>query len=415
MTIFNFQVTPGGPPRFEPTIAVNLLSVNNMVATSVYFEGNIPLVGAYTSFDGGGTWNVQVLPLPDGFTGSEAPFVAYAFPSTFVIAVHAFPGAFSGTTVVYRSTDNGVTFSPPVTVAPGYGLYINNDEPAIEVDNATASPFIGNFYAAYNRQFNIEANARSVAFFQRSLDQGVTWEQPVLLSSPSDVVERPDITVSQTGSVFATWITTNPPSPTFFLRRSLDGGQTFEPSVVISPVDLVPIVLPVPGYGFRVLTFPNIAADITTLSTSGNLYAVWQDFRLGYSDIFFSKSTDQGQSWSPPVSITGAPANSQSFFPALDVDPLVGVVNVIYYSNRIDGFDLDVFTARSIDGGNTFTNQRVTAQSFNPNEGSPTPVPLIGDYIDIKSVPPYGYIGTWTDTVTGTQTIFAGFNTDPVA
>ncbi|ASA20181.1 hypothetical protein B9T62_04825 [Paenibacillus donghaensis] len=62
-------------------------------------------------------------------------------------------------------------------------------------------------------------------------------------------------------------------------------------------------------------------------------------------DIFISRYNDQGLTWSTADPITGAPEGSQNFFPAIDVNPLAGVVNVIYYTNRIDGFLLDVFTA----------------------------------------------------------------------
>ncbi|MVO98267.1 sialidase family protein [Paenibacillus lutrae] len=415
MPIFNFQVTPSGTPKFEPIIAVNLLSPNIMVATSVFIAGIAPMTGAYRSFDGGNTWDNTILPLPAGFAGAEAQYIAYGYPTSFFIAAHAFTqDGLNGTTVVYRSFDNGLNWEPPVVVAPGYGVYINNDEPVIEVDNSQASPFRDNIYVGYNHQINITVNPRSVFFFQRSLDSAASWSQPVLLSDPADVIERPDIAISLTGVIYGGWININGPNTRFLVRTSLDGGASFTAASLISNVVLVPTVLPVPGYGFRVLTFPNLSVDRTTLSTSGRIYAVWQDFRQGYSNIFIAISVDQGISWSTPQPITGAPAGSQNFFPAIDVDPLTGVVNVIYYTNRLDGFLLDVFTARSIDGGITFFNQRVTSQSFNPNEGSPTPVTLIGDYIDIKSITPSGYIGIWTDTRTGSQTIFVGFNTDPV-
>lgn len=164
------------------------------------------------------------------------------------------------------------------------------------------------------------------------------------------------------------------------------------------------------GYAFRVLTFANVSTDRSVGQFRGRVYAVWQDFRQGYSDILMSFSDSNGTNWSSPVSITGAPAGSQNFFPAIDVDPLLGVVNIIYYSNQVNGFLLDVFVARSINGGQTFTNTRITNTSFNPNGVSPTPVPLIGDYIDIMSVPPGGYIGIWADTNTGSLNITAGYS-----
>ncbi|MFD2700429.1 sialidase family protein [Paenibacillus shunpengii] len=409
MTNFNFQVTPVGNPKFEPSVAVNYLIPGIMVATAVDTTTGVPIIGVYRSLNGGFSWSNALLPLPPGFTGAEASAVAYAFPNTFVITAHAFPGASDGTAIIYISTDNGATFSAPRIVNQGYGTYINNDETNVICDTAQSSPYLGNIYVTYNHQFNVANAGNSTAFFSRSTDGGITWQTPVLLSSEADQVERPEVAVGLTGTVYGAWITTDP-TGRFVVRRSFDGGVTFEPPVLVSTISLVPTVLPVPGYGFRVLTFASISTDRSIGPNTEAVYAVWQDFRLGYSDIFMSKSTDLGGTWSAPVSITGAPAGSQNFFPSVDVDPLTGVVNIIYYSNQINGFNLDVYVARSINGGQTFTNTRITNVSFNPNGSSPTPVPLIGDYIDIISVPPGGYIGVWTDTSTGAQTIFAGYS-----
>lgn len=89
------------------------------------------------------------------------------------------------------------------------------------------------------------------------------------------------------------------------------------------------------------------------------------------------------------------------------MSPKTGLVVVVYYTNRVDGFNLDVFAAESSDGGNTFTNSRLTTTSFNPNVGGGESE-LIGDYIDVAIVPPNSYITVWTDTRTGSLTIFAG-------
>ncbi|MBB3110245.1 hypothetical protein FHS18_002312 [Paenibacillus phyllosphaerae] len=416
MPAFNFPVTAPGLPEFEPAIAVNLLNPAIMIAVAVDTNnpGNTPQTGVYRSVDGGANWTtIHILPLPAPFTSAEAPFVAYAFPNTFYVTAHAFDTTSDGTCIVYKSTNNGTDFDPPVIVNRGYGSYINNDETLVTVDNGQSSPYFGNVYVSYNHQFNVQNNGNSTAFVNRSNNGGTTWDQPDLLSSESTRVERPDVTVNLVGQVYGAWIT-NAPTTNFIVRRSDDGGTTYNQQVIVSPVVLVPTVLPVPNYAFRVLTFANIATDNSVGPFTNRVYAVWQDFQLGYSDIFMSISNDRGQSWSVPVSITNATPGSQNFFPAIDVDPLLGVVNVIYYSNQLNGFDLDVFVARSINGGATFTNSRVTTTSFSPNGSSPTPVPIIGDYIDIISVPPGGYIGIWTDLRNGSLQIYCGYNTDPV-
>ncbi|SDW69222.1 hypothetical protein SAMN05518855_1004163 [Paenibacillus sp. CF384] len=409
MTNFNFQVTPSGNPKFEPSVAVNLLIPGIMLSVAVDESSGPPLIGLYRSIDGGFSWVNSLLPLPVGFNGAEAPVVSYGFPNIFIVSAHVFPGEEFGTTVVYKSFDNGATFSAPQIVGPGFGSYINNDETNCYIDTSQTSPYIGNMYVTYNRQFNVDNGGNSVAFFNRSKDNGTTWEQPVLISSEADRVERPDISVDLVGAVDIAYVTTSP-STNFIVRQSFDGGATFANGVVVSNVIPVPSPLPVVGWNFRVLTFASISTDRSVGPNTGAAYAIWQDYRLGYSDVFMSKRTPDTNNWSNPVSITGAPAGSQNFFPVVDVDPLTGVVNVIYYSNQINGFDLDVYVARSINGGATFTNTRITNVSFNPNASSPTPVPLIGDYIDIVSVPPGGYIGVWMDTTPGTFCIFAGYS-----
>ncbi|WP_042203180.1 sialidase family protein [Paenibacillus camerounensis] len=409
MTNFNFAVTSGVFPKFEPSIAVNLLLPQVMIAVAVDNTSGVPLIGLYRSLDGGANWSNQSLPLPPGFTGAEAPVVAYGFPNTFVVTSHCFPGETDGTTVIYKSVDNGTSFGSPVIVNSGYGTYINNDETNVIIDVGQSSPYLGNIYVSYNHQFNVDNGGSSTAFFSRSQDGGITWNQPIVLSSIADQVERPDVAFDLTGNVYGAWITTNLPSR-FMVRLSRDGGSSFGNAVLVSLVTPVPTVLPVTGYAFRVLTFANVSTDRSSGQFSGRAYAVWQDFRQGYSDILMSFSDDTGTTWSDPLSITGAPAGSQNFFPAIDVDPLLGVVNIIYYSNQIDGFLLDVYVARSINGGQNFTNTRITNTSFSPNAGSPTPVTVIGDYIDIISVPPGGYIGVWTDTSTGAQNIVAGYS-----
>ncbi|KAF6580605.1 exo-alpha-sialidase, partial [Paenibacillus sp. EKM208P] len=50
---FNFQVTPSGLPKFEPSVAVNLLNPNIVVAVAVDFSSGPPLIGLYRSLDAG--------------------------------------------------------------------------------------------------------------------------------------------------------------------------------------------------------------------------------------------------------------------------------------------------------------------------------------------------------------------------
>lgn len=83
-----------------------------------------------------------------------------------------------------------------------------------------------------------------------------------------------------------------------FVRRSDDGGKTWnsEASTVIShPTQ--------PGIPFE--DKPYIVADTNPKSPdAGNLYVGWTQFTLTKSVMLFSRSTDDGNTWSAPIEIS---------------------------------------------------------------------------------------------------------------
>jgi len=86
-----------------------------------------------------------------------------------------------------------------------------------------------------------------------------------------------------------------------FVRRSLDGGRTWE--VAHTPL-VERAVLPDPPFQDK----GYILADNNASSPHvGNLYVGWTNYTLDKSEILFSRSTDDGKTWSPPMVISGAP------------------------------------------------------------------------------------------------------------
>lgn len=407
----NVNITLALPGNhIEPSIAVNTLLPNILCVVAVDSSTGTALTGFYRSTDSGQTWSNQILANPSGYMSAEAPTIDYTFPNTFIIAVHLFNGFNDGTIATYTSFDDGLTWQNPIIVQAGYGLYVHNDEPYLAVDRSPSSPYKGIAYVGYTPIYDLASNA--AIFFQRSLTQGITWLPPQRLSSPKGRLDRAAIVVGLAGEVYAGYITTGPSNPSALIRVSPDGGITFSPPVTrqstfISSVVPVPSPLPVTGYGFRVQTNLTLGADISAGIDGGSVYAAWNDFRQGYSDVLFTRSPD-GLLWSTPISITGAPVGSQNFSPSITVSPGMGVVRIIYYTNRINGFLLDVFVAESFNGGRSFTNRRLTDASFDPNAGSPTPVPLIGDYITAATMFPDTLAAVWNSSLTGKQDIYFG-------
>ncbi len=132
----------------------------------------------------------------------------------------------------------------------------------------------------------------------------------------------------------------------------------------------------------------------------------WSDFRSRDSDVLFSKSTDGGASWSQPVRVNTDPVGNgrHQFFPEVTSDGIILDIGP-YFDNRLDPMKLDVFLARSTDQGVTFTEQRVTDVSSNPNTNEFPNNNFIGDYLglDVSETSVYP---AWTDFRNGTQDVF---------
>lgn len=402
----NIQISPSTSAQFEPTIAVNWLNPSVMVVVAVDLRSGPPNIGLYKSIDAGATWTTTLLPLPTGFAGIEAPHIDYIFPNTFVVLAHAFDAdGLSGSIVSYTSVDNASSFGTPVVVNQGFGQFVNDDQVVVVTDKAGSSPYFGNVYTGYTHDYNTQFIPGNTIFFNRSLDSGNSYFSPSLLSSVEEFEEFPGIAITLNGIVVVGWINQPPGDTDLKIRTSPDGGVTFTPETTVDTVVVPPD--PLPGYQFRCLTYPSLAADISNApTTQGNVYAVWQDFREGYSDIFLATSTNFGVDWGTPIPITGSPVGSQSFFPVITVSPTDGAIFVTYYTNQVDPLNIDVYLATSRDGGLTFTNTRITTTSFDVSGDV-----LIGDYIGNAIVPQTGrLVSVWTDTRTGTENIWFGDN-----
>ena len=134
-----------------------------------------------------------------------------------------------------------------------------------------------------------------------------------------------------------------------------------------------------------------LAVDSTGGPFDGNMYAVWASDPAGTpdnSDVFFSRSTDGGRTWSAAAQLGGGGATDQ-FEPFVAVggaapsrsSGTTGATTPRTTSRR------DVYKAFSSDGGATFgTIQRVTDQSFgipqlNPNFDPNIAQCYMGEYI----------------------------------
>src|SRR5208283_2306651 len=238
---------------------------------------------------------------------------------------------------------------PPVpgtvsTITPQSGF---RNEPAIAVNPRNPSQVV----AAY------QAPA-TVAYSQ---DAGASWKV-VTGTAPPDYRVSGDVSVTydKRGTAILCYIAFDKLGTInywahgatrngIFVRRSLDGGATWETearTVAAQPTK--------PGIPFE--DKPYIAADNTDSKYAGNLYVGWTQWRIDESVILFSRSTDGGQTWSAPIDISthhGLPRDDNG-----SVEGFTGAVAAdgTVYAVWADGNSI-AFTS-SHDGGKTFAKSR---------------------------------------------------------
>lgn len=134
-----------------------------------------------------------------------------------------------------------------------------------------------------------------------------------------------------------------------FIRRSLDGGKTWEENHI-------PVAeqLSTPGIPFE--DKPYIVADNTQSKYAGTLYIGWTRWRLADSQMVLSRSTDDGKTWSAPIEIDAHPGLPRDDNGAAEgFDGAVSSDGTLY---TVWSQDNNVMLTTSRDGGKKFSRAR---------------------------------------------------------
>jgi hypothetical protein len=153
---------------------------------------------------------------------------------------------------------------------------------------------------------------------------------------------------------------------------------------------------------YRLGTNVEVVADTSGGPFDGCLHAVWADAAEDGADILARSSCDGGATWSDAALVSSGPHEGAQFFPRVSVDDR-GTVHVVYQTQAYDPAHVlvDADWARSLDGGRTWTVERLTRVhtdgdlGIHQNGGS-----FFGDYIGIGSAGDHTYMA-FPVTVTG--------------
>lgn len=192
-----------------------------------------------------------------------------------------------------------------------------------------------------------------------------------------------------------------------FVRRSLDGGKTWERN------DVAVIEHPtMPGIPFE--DKPYVVADDTGSRYAGNLYIGWTHFTLENSTIYFSRSTDGGKKWSAPITISSQPGLPRDDTGAVEGFDAAVAPDGTIYAVWSDG--MHIVLAVSRDGGRHFSRSRPIVDTA-PSYFKPEQVSRGNGFPQIAIDPRGGKKGgpifvTWADYRNGDIDVFASTSRD---
>ena len=345
------------------------------------------------------------------------------------------------------STDGGNTFgAPKAAIAKDAGFHFL-DKPWMTVDPAKPKDIFVTYTDFDSEAFsggtgNVCGAAgsdihRTAIELVTSADGGTTWSAPTVVKKVcgAPFVQGSQVAVDSTGKVFVAWesfaadFTTRETD----IASSVDGGVTFSaPNKVssINPVGDGDFAFGIQGF-IRDFEFPSLTIgkgkknagvlNITWNDGDNRIADAWTallklfgigDGKYGFSDVFFTSSTDGGATWSAPVMV-----NKPSKAPADHYQPGVatdknGNLAVCFYDRGGDAnnFLIDRFCAKSTNGGVKWTNTKITPKNSPSvvNQDLLIASDYLGDYdqlaTDVTNASA-GFLGGFVNTQAGNQNV----------
>jgi hypothetical protein len=385
------NATSAHATEVEPDTFAHHGTVVSTFQVGRFFNGGASDIGAVRSGDGGVTWDAPTF-LP-GQTFSAGPFGDPASPyervsdasvafdarhnSWMISSIPLTPTTSVPTVFVSRSTDDGRTWSTPVSMPPPASNSVDLDKNWTVCDNTASSPFYGHCYTELDNFGDGDRELMST-----STDGGLTWSAPIQTAGHDkglggQPVVRPD------GTVVVPYEDLNGKIAAF---RSTNGGASWTKATAVD--------------GIR---FHGVAGDLRTsplptaeISADGTTFVAWEDCRFRKkctsNDIVFSSSSD-GVHWGKVarVPIDAVTSAADHFIPGLAVDPTTSgsgahlALSYYFYPDATctGGCRLQAGYISSPDGGAHWSDPvELTNGPMSLDDIAPTSQgPMTGDYI----------------------------------
>ncbi len=259
-----------------------------------------------------------------------------------------------------------LTFSPPAALNSNAVSDSGHDwDPQVTTDGS------GNWVAVWESTENVGGiGMDGDILFSRSTDNGQNWTPPAALNSnavsDSEQDWDPQVTTDGSGNWVAVWLSHENlggigTDHDILFSRSTDNGQNWTAPAALNSNA---------GSDSAHEWNPQVTTD-----GSGNWVAVWSsDENLGGigidGDILFSRSTDNGQNWTPEAALNSNAVSDSGtdWDPQVTADGSGNWVAVWWSDENVGGIgtDDDILFSRSIDNGQNWT----APAALNSNAGS---------------------------------------------
>jgi hypothetical protein len=422
-------------PQNETSVAFNVTDPMNAVAAANDYCGDGYWIGVTT--DGGETWE-STFKDPKTSNGERCfgsdPSVIYSVrDGAFYLSTLCY---FSTSPIsevqVWKSSDGGATWtdstkaSIAITNRSADGSIDGSvfyDKELMAVDNNAGSPHYGRVYMTFIKFHMVLPSGRSdYCPVQLAYTDDIPTADPRTATWSHTAVVPDDPGSGGIGASANQWALPVVDSSGglnvsyaiedcntaydrgMFFTRSTDGGASFQAPVRIDKpgqfADNPNRQDNLPAKHARLPISPSMAFD----ATRNRLVYLYQNNvnrAVSGADISLQISNDFGATWSDTtaVSITdaGAAAPQDQFFPWIAVDE-TGNYHAIWFDNRNDQGNklIETFQALSTNGGSNWTNDNISAVSWNPDKSFFTCGCFIGDYNAIAASDEVVY-PVWTD------------------
>jgi len=362
----------------EPTISICKTNPDIIVGGAI-------LDRVYRSEDGGRTWSKNKMESQYGVYGD--PVVRSDYLGNFYYAHLSNPKgqayvdtSFLDRIVIQKSVDQGITWNGGTFTLPRSPK--DQDKQWLAIDPSDNSVFVT--WTEFDLYASKKPSDKSRILFSKSTDFGGSWSYPLVLSElEGDCIDDDQTTegavpcMGPNGELYVAWAF----DEKIYFDKSYDKGKTWLDKDIFVANQIGGWTFDIPGIS-RCNGLPITSVDRSGGEHNGTIYVNWGDQKNGEddTDIWISKSTDEGNNWSEPIRVNTDPKGRHQFLSWMDVDQATGYIYIVFYDRRNhDDNTTDVYLARSTDGGQSFTNQKINSKSFSPKASV-----FFGDYNDIS-------------------------------